>query len=151
MSHSLLCDGVVVKEDATVCPGSILSFKVPLAHPPLHHVFDRLNFLSKLWLYKWCTYVYVCTCICACGFSWENSHPTHSLRHHPICRIYISKIAGSASKQGCILLSPKLVDLLCLSHETFLRIEAAGGETAEYGYHLTIEGCMLQGTACSYT
>lgn len=30
VSHSLLCDGVVVKEDATVCPGSILSFKVPL-------------------------------------------------------------------------------------------------------------------------
>ncbi|BDA43794.1 Translation initiation factor eIF-2B subunit epsilon [Coccomyxa sp. Obi] len=28
VSHSLLCDGVVVKEDASVCPGSILSFKV---------------------------------------------------------------------------------------------------------------------------
>lgn len=28
VSHSLLCDGVVVKEDATVCSGSVLSFKV---------------------------------------------------------------------------------------------------------------------------
>ncbi len=45
VSHSLLCDGVVVKEDATVCPGSILSFKVHAPHTTIHAYQLPLSFL----------------------------------------------------------------------------------------------------------
>ncbi|KAK9914949.1 hypothetical protein WJX75_002748 [Coccomyxa subellipsoidea] len=48
VSHSLLCDGVVVKEDATVCSGSVLSFKVVVGQEQVIEQHTSLSLCRQL-------------------------------------------------------------------------------------------------------